>query len=68
MVWGVRGAQSLRTVWFGDREAAKPYAQYGFATQRRLNLTPNMVWRSGGAETLRTAWFGDPEVLQIYAE
>ena len=29
MVWGHFGTETLRTVWFGEPEAPKPYAQYG---------------------------------------
>ena len=30
----LRGAKTLRAVWFGVTEAPKPYAQYGFETYR----------------------------------
>ena len=29
VVWGPRGAQTLRTVWFRDPETPKAYPQYG---------------------------------------
>ena len=67
MVLGPEGAQTLRTVWFGDPEEPKPYAQYGFGTQRRPNLTHSMVWGPRGAQTLRTVWFGDPGAPKPYA-
>ena len=54
MVLGPRGAQTLRTVWFWDPKAPKPYAQYGLGTQRRPNLTHNMFW--------------DPEAPKPYAQ
>ena len=54
MVLGPRGTQTLRTAWFWDPEAPKPYAQYGFGTQRRPNLTHSMVLGPRGAQTLRT--------------
>ena len=49
MVWRSEGAQTLRTVWFGDLEARKPYAQYGLAISRRPNLMHSMVWRFKGS-------------------
>ena len=66
MVWRPSGAQTLRTLWFGDREALKPYAHYGLETQRRPNSTHSIVWRPSGAQTLRTLWFGDPEGPKLY--
>ena len=68
MVWGFRGAQTLHTVWFGDPEAPKPYAEYGLETQRRPNLTHRMVWGHGGAQTLRTVWFGDSAAPKPYTQ
>ena len=68
MVWMPRGAQTLRTVWFGDPGAPKPYAQYTLETHGCQNLTHSILWRPRGAQTLRTIWFGDPEAPKPYPQ
>ena len=61
MVWRSRGGQTLRTVWFRDPEAPKPYAQYGLAIRRRLILTHSMLWRPRGVSNLCRIEVGDPD-------
>ena len=38
MIWGTRGAETLRTIWFGEPEAPKPYAQYGLWPRGAVDL------------------------------
>ena len=58
--------QTLRTVWFGDRQAARRYAQYGLGTDRPPDVTHSMVWGPAGRQTLRTVWFGDRQAARCY--
>ena len=67
VIWRPGGAQTLRTVWFGDPEAPKPYGSCHLATERRPNLTHTMIWRPRGTQTLRKLWFGDLEPPKPYA-
>ena len=55
MVWRPRGAQTLRSLQFGDPKASKPCAHCNLGIRRRPNITPTVVWRTQGAQNLRLA-------------
>ena len=52
MVWRPKGAQTLRSLQFGDPKASKPYAHRSLEIRSRPNLTPTVVWRTQGARKL----------------
>ena len=47
-----QGAQTLRSLQFGDPRASKPYAHCSLEIRRRRNLTPTVAWRTHGAQNI----------------
>ena len=57
MFWRTRGAETLRTVWFREPGAPKPYAQYGLGPRGAVEVCLFSIWHHCWTYLMIYSWF-----------